>query len=76
LGWIIAIVGFGFGGCLGLGVALGFGGAGGAGGGVGAIVLTILTGTMGPSLTRALMAAEREMIVATIATWAAEEPRR
>jgi hypothetical protein len=69
LGWIIAVGlgGLGFGACcLGFGGAFGFGAAG-AGGGGGAVDLTIFTGTSGPSLTLAEMAADSEMIPATIA---------
>jgi hypothetical protein len=83
LGWIIVAgaTGFALGGgpCFNFGGALGAGGARGleaCGGALGIAGLTILTGTAGPSLTRAEMAAESEITAATIATWSAEEPTK
>jgi len=64
--------------CFGLWAALGRGAEGGGGCAAGAcsVGFTILTGTRGASLTFAEMAADKEMIPAVIATWAADEQTR
>jgi hypothetical protein len=65
-------LGLALGACFGLWAALGRG----AGGGACSADFTIFTGTRGPSLTFAEMAADKEMIPAAIATWAADEQTR